>query len=149
MRFMFTVFSCLVLCMTGFARTSGPCADGVAIGNDIGNDTQAPQESPFACDLRALDPAGRTRHFDELGPRLRALKTGVRELANGYAFRFPADMTTVQLVAEWAAGERLCCPFFDIQIRLEPEGGPMWLTLTGREGTKRFIQVDAPDWIKP
>jgi hypothetical protein len=55
----------------------------------------------------------------------------------------------VQLVAEWAAGERLCCPFFDINIRLEPEGGPMWLTITGREGTKRFMQVDAPAWIKP
>ena len=54
-----------------------------------------------------------------------------------------------QLVAEWAAGERLCCPFFDIQIHFEPDGGPMWLTLTGREGTKQLIEADAAAWIKP
>jgi hypothetical protein len=105
--------------------------------------------SPFLCDRLALSAEARARHFDELGPKLRGLGTGVRELANGYAFRFPADPKTVQLVAEWAAGERLCCPFFDIDIRLEPEGGPMWLTLTGREGTKAFIQADAPSWITP
>jgi len=131
MRLFFTVLSCLMFCTVGIARPSG-----------------APQ-SPFACDRLALDPAARARHFDELGPALRTLKTGVKELPNGYAFRFPTDMKTVQLVAEWAAGERLCCPFFDIQIHLEAEGGPLWLTISGREGTKQFIQVDAANWIKP
>jgi hypothetical protein len=52
-------------------------------------------------------------------------------------------------MAEWAAGERLCCPFFNIQLRLEAEGGPFWLRLTGREGTKQFIHVDGASWIKP
>lgn len=143
MRFLFTFVSCL-LCMSGLAPMGGPGAEDVTVGSGL----QAPRESPFACDRLALDPAARRRHFDELGPQVRALKTGVRELSNGYAFRFPADMTTVQLVAEWAAGERLCCPFFDIQIRLECEHGPMWLTVTGREGTKQFMQADAPDWVK-
>ena len=105
------------------------------------------QLSPFVCDRLALTPAARTRHFDELGPRLRALGTDVRELPNGYAFRFPADPATVALVAEWAAGERLCCPFFEIDIHFEPEHGPLWLTLTGREGTKDFIRADLPKWI--
>ena len=106
-------------------------------------------ESAFACNRLALDAAARARHFDELGPTLRTLKTGVKELNDGYAFRFPGDMKTAQLVAEWAAGERLCCPFFDIQIHFEPDGGPMWLTLTGREGTKQLIEADAAAWIKP
>ena len=106
-------------------------------------------ESPFACDRFALNPEQRKRHFDELGPTLRGLKTGVKELANGYEFRFPMDTRTLQLLAEWVAGERLCCPFFDIEMRVEREGGPLWLRLTGREGTKQFIQADAPDWIKP
>jgi hypothetical protein len=106
------------------------------------------QMSPFVCDRLALTPEARTRHFDQLGPQLRALGTGVRELPNGYAFRFPADPATVALVAEWAAGERLCCPFFEIDIRLDPEHGPLWLTLTGREGTKNFIRADLPKWIQ-
>ena len=88
------------------------------------------------------------RHFDQLGPQLKRLRNGVRELPNGYAFQFPADPTTVALVAEWAAGERLCCPFFDIDIRLESEHGPLWLTLTGREGTKDFIKADLSTWTK-
>src|SRR5207248_11331839 len=94
-----------------------------------------------------LTAEGRMRHFDQLGPQLKKLRNGVRELPNGYAFRFPADPTTVALVAEWAAGERLCCPFFDIDMRLEPEHGPLWLTLTGREGTKDVIAANA-SWLE-
>jgi hypothetical protein len=108
----------------------------------------AKHESPFACALGALTSAQRVRHFVELGPTLRSLKTGVRELPDGYEFRFPADPKTVALLAEWAAQERLCCPFFRIELRLEPEGGPAWLRLTGREGTKKFIEVDAAAWLR-
>ena len=53
-----------------------------------------------------------------------------------------------RLIAVWAAGERLCCPFFDIQIRMEAEAGPIWLRLTGRDGTKNFIKADNASWIK-
>jgi hypothetical protein len=104
-------------------------------------------ESPFACNRLALTPEQRRRHFDELGPKLRSLKKGIRELPNGYEFEFPADSNTLQLVAEWAIGERACCPFFDIDMRLEREGGSLWLGLTGREGVKQFIQADGAAWI--
>jgi hypothetical protein len=82
------------------------------------------------CELEGLST--RNRHFDVLGPALRSVKAGVRELRNGYAFQF-ADPATVALVAEWAAGERACCPFFDIDLKFDREGGPFWLSLTGRE----------------
>jgi len=104
--------------------------------------------SPFACDRVALDPAARKRHFDELGPILRRSIKGVQELPDGYQFQFPSDPKTILAIAEWAAGERLCCPFFDIQLHLEAEGGLFWLRLTGREGTKDFIKVDGAEWIK-
>ena len=99
-------------------------------------------ESPFACNRLALTPEQRKRHFDELGPKLRSLKKSVRELPNGYEFEFSPDSNTVQLVEEWAVGERACCPFFDIDMHLEREGGSLWLRLTGREGVKKFIQAD-------
>lgn len=112
---------------------------------------QAPPqpESPFACDRLALSPAARARHFDELGPQLRTLRVGVRELPDGYAFQFPGDPKSIQLVAEWVAGERLCCPFFDIALTMDREGGAFWLKLSGRPGTKQFIQADAAPWLKP
>jgi hypothetical protein len=108
----------------------------------------AKHESPFACDRLALTPELRKRHFDVVGPKLRALRTGVRELPDGYEFAFPSDQATFELLAEWVNQERLCCPFFDIGIRLESEGGPLWLRLTGRPGTKDFIKVDGAKWIK-
>jgi hypothetical protein len=105
-------------------------------------------ESPFACNRLALTPEQRKRHFDELGPQLRSLKKSFRELPNGYEFEFPSNPHSIQLVAEWAIGERACCPFFDIEIRMEREGGSVWLALTGREGVKQFIQADGGAWIR-
>jgi hypothetical protein len=103
--------------------------------------------SPFACDRSALTVEQRKRHFDELGPQLRSLAKSARELPDGYEFQFPSDSSTFQLVAEWAAGEHACCPFFDIDLRLEREHGAFWLRLTGREGVKQFIKVDFSRWF--
>lgn len=105
------------------------------------------RESPFACDRLALDAAARARHFDVLGPALAKARQSVRELENGYEFEYPPDRTMVQQLMEWVAGERLCCPFFDIEVRIEREGGSVWLRLTGREGAKQFIRSDFARWM--
>jgi hypothetical protein len=104
-------------------------------------------ESPFACNRAALTAQQRKRHFDELSPALRARKQSVRELRDGFEFEFPPDTMTFQLVSEWVQGERLCCPFFDIDVHVEREGGKLWLRLTGREGVKRFIRADFVNWF--
>jgi hypothetical protein len=108
----------------------------------------ATHDSPFACDRSALSPEQRIRHFDELGPRLRTLVLQNRELPDGYEFQFPGDRSTFQLIAEWTAGEHVCCPFFGIGIRLDREGGATWIRLTGRPGTKEFIRTDFNPWFK-
>jgi hypothetical protein len=107
----------------------------------------ATYEYPFACNRNALNPEQRKRHFDELGPKLRTLVIEARELSNGYEFRFPGDSATYQLIAEWTGGEHVCCPFFDIDIRLDREGGAAWLRLTGRPGTAEFIRADFKPWL--
>jgi hypothetical protein len=111
--------------------------------------SNAKPESPFACNRLALTPEERRRHFDELSPALRAMKIGIRELPDGYEFQFPAGTKNYQLLAEWVAGERVCCPFFDIELRSERENGPLSVGLTGREGTKQFIQADFVKWFQP
>ena len=105
------------------------------------------RESAFACDRSALTPEARKRHFDELGPALRTKVNAMRELPNGFEFGLASDASTAQLVSEWAVGEHLCCPFFDIELRWEREGGGLWLRLTGREGVKQFIQADFKRWF--
>jgi hypothetical protein len=102
----------------------------------------AKHESPFACNAFALSPEIRKRHFEELGPALLKLKKSIRELPDGYEFELPADNKTYQLLTEWAFQERLCCPFFDIDLRFDRENGPLSLRLTGRPGTKEFIKEE-------
>jgi hypothetical protein len=134
-----TLFALLITAVAGLPESAGA----------QGNSPYAKRpQSAFACNRLALTREQRKRHFDELGPKLRSLKKSVRELPNGYEFEFPADPNTVQLVAEWAVGEHACCPFFDIDMRLEREGGSLWLGLTGREGVKQFIQADGAAWIR-
>ncbi len=62
-------------------------------------------------------------------------------------FSFPADAETFRLAAEWIAGERLCCPFFDIELKAERENGALWIRLSGRPGVKQFIQADLSKWM--
>lgn len=108
----------------------------------------ATKNSPFACNRTALTPEQRKRHFDELGPALRSRRQSVHELTDGYEFEYPADAETYQLLTEWIAGERVCCPFFDITMQVEREGGPIKLRLTGRDGVKKFIEAEGVAWIK-
>ena len=105
------------------------------------------KDSPFVCERNALTPAERARHFNELGHALRALKTGVRELPDGYELKFPSDSKTFAMLAEWVDQERRCCPFFDIDLHIEREGGGVWLRLSGRPGTKEFIRAEAGPWL--
>jgi hypothetical protein len=103
---------------------------------------QTEHVSPFACDALALSPDVRKRHFEELEPALLKLTKGTRELPDGYEFELPPDQSTYEVLTEWAFQERLCCPFFDIDLRFDREGGPLWLRLTGRPGTKEFIKME-------
>jgi hypothetical protein len=109
----------------------------------------AAKQSPFYCDQGALTPAVRKRHFDVLGPALIAKRISVRELPDGYEFRLPSDPATFKEAAEYIDVERLCCPFFNITLRVAAEGGPLSMSFTGRPGTKAFIAGDGADWISP
>ena len=102
---------------------------------------KAAQESPFACNMLALDAEGRKRH-KVVSERMRAAVKEVQDLPDGYAFRFPAEESTILLVSEFIARERLCCPFFRFELIAEGEDGPLWLRLRGREGVKEFIKAE-------
>jgi hypothetical protein len=97
------------------------------------------KESPFACNVSGLTAEQRQRWLG-LIKKLGSSNQEVRELADGYAFRFAADSSTIQDLAEFIVYERLCCPFFDLELAAEREGGPVWLRLRGREGVKEFIR---------
>jgi len=92
---------------------------------------------PIACNLDVFTDADRTRHMQVS----RQWHSRIQEAVNipeGYAFRFEPDSDLLVLFAEFISRERLCCPFFQFEIVLEP-GGPLWLRLMGDERVKQFL----------
>jgi hypothetical protein len=112
----------------------------------MANDADVKRESPFACNMHAIEPAMRPKHLETAGALFRAVKS-IRELPNGYAFQLPNESDLLLKVAEFISLERLCCPFFGFTLEIEPEGGSLWLQLTGREGVKPFIRAELGEFL--
>lgn len=98
-------------------------------------------ETPFACDMTAIPADQRSVHL-ALTEMLFRTAAEVAEVSNGYRFRLPNDAETLRRVAEFVALEKLCCPFFGFNIEVEPDGGALWLSVTGREGVKPFVMAE-------
>ena len=110
---------------------------------------QAPKEdhqsmttgSKFFCNIKALARAERARH-KQLTEKLISSRTEAVESEKGYEFQFNPTVVSIAELADWAAGESKCCPFFDFHIDLEREGTLVCLRLTGAQGIKHFIQSE-------
>jgi hypothetical protein len=110
------------------------------------NDANAKKVSPFACDMSAIAPDRRGEHMATIDELFRAVED-IQELPNGYAFKLPNEQDVLFTTAKFIALERLCCPFFGFAIEVEPEGGAVWLSLTGRDGVKPFIAAEIGDHL--
>ena len=95
---------------------------------------------PFACDMSAIPAAERPAHHALTHRLVHQALAELRELPDGFALRFAGEERDA--VARFVAGERLCCPFLRFDLDVAPEGGPVWLYVTGREGVKAFIQAE-------
>ena len=101
------------------------------------DDTVAMAVTPIACGLNA----------DALAARSAALRDALfrhaeerQELPDGVRFRFPGSDEFRDKLLAFAVEERTCCAFFRIELAFEPGLGPIWLTLSGPEGVRAFVQ---------
>jgi hypothetical protein len=85
-------------------------------------------------------PLSRKPALVEAGTQLYASVQEVQELPDGYRFRLPTNSALLLTLADYLANERLSCAFLHFTVEIEPEGGPFWLCLTGREGVKEYIR---------
>jgi len=92
----------------------------------------------IACDLGAIAREDRLAHGILAGDLFGHVDE-IRELPDGYAFRFGAR--SFSDLASFVSKERLCCPFIKFSLELGPGVAPVWLRLTGGIGVKRFIRA--------
>ena len=88
------------------------------------------------CSLSAEQLASRSR--GALAKLAKRVQT-VNELPDGYALSFDGSNETANRVLEFVAFERGCCNFLRFELALEPNGGPIQLTLRGDADAKRFL----------
>jgi hypothetical protein len=98
------------------------------------------QTLPIACDLSVFSPEQREQ-LEGLSPEIFSAVIGVRELPNGYAFQLPETFPLAKL-AEFITYDKLCCPFLEHGIIVDPRGGSVWLSMAGGEGVKPFVVVE-------
>lgn len=98
------------------------------------NDDTSPR--PLFCKLTDAEKVRRQRDLQE------ELCSGVQEtirMDDGFALKFPGERQWLERVAEIIGFERECCPFLLLELRAEPDAGPIWLRLRGPEGTVGFL----------
>ena len=99
------------------------------------------EASSFYCNLKALSVKERARHM-LLTLEIERARVETIELGNGFAFRFQDGTISLAELAEWVSAERKCCPFFDFEIELQGNNGPLWLKLRGKDGVKAFMRSE-------
>lgn len=126
----------------GLVPGRDPAATAPAVTGPAARRPDAEPEPPIACTLSATDQAGRAGEWRRL---LSQAGTG-EQAGGGLVFRFPARLAG--RVAELAAAEQECCPFFEFtlllaagELRFEvhaPEAAaPLLADLFGTAGTAR------------
>jgi hypothetical protein len=94
----------------------------------------------LACLPAAIPPAERRAHFALARELFKERAEQRTALPNGYAIRFPPD--ALEAVARFIENERKCCPFMSFELTLAPESGPLWLRMTGPEGTRSVLDAE-------
>src|SRR2546425_5021705 len=96
------------------------------------------KDLPVVCTLGP--ETGATRKAELLPALVRRVET-FEPTENGYRFRFAASTETLQAVVTMIEAERQCCRFLRFQLTVEPDEGPIWLTLEGPPGTREFLDA--------
>jgi hypothetical protein len=92
---------------------------------------------PVACSLSP--PELRERRETTLR-QLRARAQEVREIAGGWSIRFAAEDQLLEELARFIQLERKCCRFLRFALVVAPGEGPVWLEMTGPDGTEDMLR---------
>ena len=92
---------------------------------------------PIACSLTESELRERRQ---DIMDAFRSMQVTAIELADGYAFTFPASSEALQRIAELVDLERQCCAFLTFKIVVEAANAVMRMEVTGPGEAKKVIR---------
>ena len=95
------------------------------------------KDLPIACTLNDSELQQRR---SGLLARMQDWIQEVKSLDSGYALRFASTNEIMDELTTLIQLERSCCQFLQFNLKVLPEQGPIWLELTGPNGTKEFLE---------
>ena len=97
------------------------------------------RQKAVACKLTSVELQKRKQQV------LASLKSKVQEkteLSDGYIYRFDGSDTLLMELISFIQTERACCNFFTFQLLIADAESPVFLTISGPEGAKEFINSE-------
>jgi hypothetical protein len=91
---------------------------------------------PIACGLTTPELQERRSNLLQ---KVRGAALELKELDDGFAYRFPSDDALLADLFTLIQLEHQCCPFLRFSLIVAAGKGPVWLELTGPPGTKEFL----------
>ena len=91
---------------------------------------------PVAC---SLSPSELQERRLTVLQKFRRAVSEAQEIENGFIYRLPANGAVLKELADLVELEHKCCPFLRFTITVEPADGPVFLEISGLEGTKEFL----------
>ena len=91
---------------------------------------------PIEC---TLTPAEVAEMRNGLLPGLLARACAKESIPGGFRWRFDPQADLVKEAAAVIESEHRCCRFLRFLLLVEPGDGPVWLEVTGPEGTADFL----------
>jgi hypothetical protein len=129
--------SAVLLGVGALGAFSGTAQTGGTAG---GEDQVETQSTPYYCRVKALDKAEWARLL-VLAAKVSGVRTELRELPDGYAFRLQSDQVGLGELGEWTGYVHRCCPFLDYVITVQSDGS-LWVTIKGGVAAKPFIRSE-------
>ncbi len=73
---------------------------------------------------------------------LKSLLKERKEESNSIRYKFESTDSNIDLISSFIKTERLCCDFFEFDLKVESDSQFLWLELSGPEGVKDFIREE-------
>jgi hypothetical protein len=105
----------------------------------MGHKTVNKRKLPIACFLPNHEQAKRR---EVIANDIFKKAEEVRELRDGFSFRYPGTDEWISKISEFIMFERKCCPFFTFELLFASNTAPVYLHIRGSKDVKEFIKKE-------